>query len=162
MLPSLTTRRRNPQSSPFEALWDMRREMDRLFSGVSQNVDTSVAGYMPADVLETDNELRFTIDVPGLDPDQIDVTVENNVLTVSGERTWEHEEGKQEGDYHLFERRYGRFERSFALPQRVNAEGIQATCDHGVLTIVLPKLEEARPRRIQVKAGNGARKIETK
>jgi HSP20 family protein len=161
MLPSLTSRRRH-QTSPFEALWDMRREMDRMFNGVTQGVDTSVSGYMPADVIENDNELRFAIDVPGLDPDNISVTVENNVLTVSGERAWEYEEGKPDGEYHLFERRYGRFERSFALPQRVNAEQIDATVDNGVLTILLPKLEEAKPRKIAVKAGNGGRKITSK
>jgi HSP20 family protein len=155
MLPSLTSRRRF-QMSPFEALWDMRREMDRVFN---EGVDTSVSGYMPADVLENDNELRFRIDVPGLDPENINVTVENNVLTVSGEREWEREEGKPEGEYHLFERRYGRFERSFALPRRVSAEKIDATVDNGVLTIVLPKLEEAKPRKIAVKAGNGGHRI---
>lgn len=161
MLPSLTSRRR-AQTSPFETLWDVRREMDRLFNGYTTGVDTTVSGYMPADVLENDTELRFHIDVPGLDPDNVSVTVENNVLTVSGERTWEHEEGKPEGEYHLFERRYGRFERSFALPQRVNAEMIDATMDNGVLTIVLPKLEEARPKKIAVKPGNGGRRIEGK
>jgi len=164
MLPSLT--RRRFQASPFEALWDMRREMDRMFSGLTQDVEVPVSGYMPADVLETDEELRFTLDVPGFEPDQLNVTVENNVLTVSGERNWEHEEGKKEGkkegEYHLFERRYGRFERSFALPQRVDADKIRADYQNGVLAIALPKIEQARPRRITVKAGNGARKIESK
>lgn len=161
MLPSLTSRRR-AQVSPFDALWDMRREMDRVFNGMGQDVDTSVSGYMPADVLENDAELKFSIDVPGLDPENLNVTVENSVLTVSGERSWQREEGKPEGDYHLFERRYGRFERSFALPQRVDAEKIDATVDNGVLTIVLPKLEEARPRKIAVKPGNGGRSIASK
>jgi HSP20 family protein len=156
MLPSLT--RRNP-ASPFEALWDMRREVDRLFNGVTSTYEAST-WTLPAEVVETPNELKFRLDAPGLKPEDIDVSVENNVLSVSGERKWEHEEGKPEGEYHIFERRYGRFERSFALPRRVDASRIEAHYENGVLTLTMPKLEEAKPRRIQIKPGEGGRKIE--
>ena len=152
MLPSLT--------SPFDALWDMRREMDRLF-GSAGAYEAPGAWPVPAEVVETDNEYRFNIDLPGLKPDEIDLTVENNVLTVSGERKWEREEGKPEGEVHLFERRYGRFQRSFALPRRVETNTIDAKYENGVLTITLAKAEEARPRRIEIGNGGTGRKIES-
>lgn len=148
MLPSLIVRR---ATTPFDALWDMRREMERLMNGLTTETQTT-SWYLPAEVLETDNEIRFQIEVPGLRPDDIDLTVENHVLTVSGERKWEHEEGKKEGDYHVFERRYGKFERSFAVPQQVNTAKIDASYENGVLKVTLPKMEEAKPRRIQIHA----------
>jgi HSP20 family protein len=157
MLPSLT--RRNP-NSPFEALWDMRREVDRLFNGVTTTYENAT-WTLPAEVIETANEMTFRLDAPGLNREDIDLTVENNVLTVSGERKWEHEEGKPEGEYHIFERRYGRFERSFALPRRVDASRIDAHYENGVLTVTMPKLEAAKPRRIEVKPGQTPRSIET-
>ena len=102
------------------------------------------------------------IEIPGLRPEEIELTVENNVLTVSGEKRWQKEDGKPEGEYHLLERRYGKFARAFALPHKVNAAAIQATCDQGVLTVVLPRLEEAKARRIEVRSGASGREIEGK
>ena len=159
MLP--TPLRRRAAASPFDALWGLRSDLERVFNGFPQAVEAPLSGYMPAEVLETDNDVQFRIEVPGLTPEEIEVTVENNVLTVSGERKWEHEEGKPDGEYHLFERRYGRFERSFALPKRVDANRIMATCDNGVLAVMLPKMEEAKPRRITVKGGSGATEIKS-
>jgi HSP20 family protein len=156
MLPSLT--RRN-LTTPFEALWDMRREVDRLFNGVANTYETA-SWTLPAEVVETANELTFRLDVPGMKRDDIEVTVENHVLTVSGERKSEYEEGKRDGEFHILERRYGRFERGFALPRRVDASRIEANYENGVLTITLPKLEVARPRRIEIRAGETARNSE--
>jgi HSP20 family protein len=152
MLPSLTRRTQNV--SPFDALWDMRREMDRLFNASTETA--TQAWVMPAEVVETDNEIRFIVEAAGLRPEDIDVTVENNILTVSGEKKVERDESEK-GEYHLYERRYGRFERSFALPRRVNTEGVNADYDNGVLTVTLKKTEAAKPRRIKV--GNGSRQI---
>jgi HSP20 family protein len=152
MLPSLT--RRGQAISPFDALWDMRREIDRMFSGSTELATQAWA--MPAEVVETDNEIRFVVEAPGLRPEDLDVTVENNVLTVSGEKKVEHDEGEK-GEYHLYERRYGRFERSFALPRRVDTEHVDANYENGVLTVTLRKSESAKPRRIKV--DNGARQI---
>jgi len=160
MLPSLT-RRLNP-ASPLDAVWGMSRELDRVLNDLGRAVETPISGYMPAEVVETDNEMRFEIEVPGLRPEQIDLTMENNVLTVSAERKWEHDEGRPDGEYHLRERRYGRFERSFALPQRLDVNRITATCENGVLTVVLPKVEAAKPRRIEVGVSTGPREIESK
>jgi HSP20 family protein len=159
MLPSLTTRR--SLTSPFDALWDMRREMDRLFGGTPASATTST-WTVPAEVIETDNEIRFRIDIPGIAPQAIDLTVENNVLTVSGERKWEREDGNVEGEVHVFERRYGRFQRSFALPRRVDTNSIEASYENGVLNIRLAKAEDARPRRIQIGTGDNGRRIESK
>jgi HSP20 family protein len=152
MLPSLTRRTQNV--SPFDALWDMRREMDRLFNASTETA--TQAWVMPAEVVETDNEIRFIVEAAGLRPEDIDVTVENNILTVSGEKKVERDESEKV-EYHLYERRYGRFERSFALPRRVNTEGVNADYDNGVLTVTLKKTEAAKPRRIKV--GNGSRQI---
>jgi HSP20 family protein len=148
MLPSLIVRR---GTTPFDALWDMRREMERMMNGLTTETPTT-SWYMPAEVLETENEIRFEVEVPGLRPEDINLTVENGVLTISGERKWENEEGREKGDYHVFERRYGRFERSFAVPQRVNTSRIEASYENGILKVVLPKMEEAKPRRIEIKS----------
>lgn len=152
MLPSLT--RRGQTISPFDALWDMRREMDRLFNGTTE--PAAHAWAMPAEVLETDDAIRFVVETPGLRSEDIDVTVENNVLTISGEKKVERNEGEK-GEYHLYERRYGRFERSFALPRRVDAEHVDANYENGVLTVTLRKSEAAKPRRIKV--ADGARQV---
>ncbi len=98
----------------------MDRVFDRFFG---QPTATQGMGlWVPAvDVRETDDELHVTAELPGLRPEDVTVTVENGVLTISGEKKQEIQEGKEEGDYYLFERRYGRFERSFTLPRTVNA-----------------------------------------
>jgi HSP20 family molecular chaperone IbpA len=91
MLPSLT--RRGQAISPFDALWDMRREMDRMFGGSTEAATQAWA--MPAEVVETDNEIRFVVEAAGLRPEDLDVTVENNVLTISGEKKVERNEGER-------------------------------------------------------------------
>lgn len=157
MFPSI--RRTNPAATPFGSLWDVQREVNRLFDNMSRPAD--VASTIPAEVVETDNEVRIMIEIPGMNPDDIELTVENNVLTICGEKRWQKEEGTEEGDYHLMERRYGRFARGFALPSRVNAGRIDASYDQGILTVRLPKSEEAKPRRIEVRSGSQAGQIES-
>jgi HSP20 family protein len=147
-------------ASPFDALWDVRREVDRLFDSFAQPAD--VASALPAEVLETDHSIRFLLELPGMKPEDIELTVENNVLTVSGEKRWEGEEGKPEGTYHLMERRYGKFVRTFALPHTVDAGAIRATCEQGVLTVNLPKREEAKARRIEIRSGEPSRDVQTR
>lgn len=160
MLPIL--RNRLTGVAPFETLWDMQREMDRLLDTVWGRTPTEqVTWAVPADVVETDNEIRCTVEVPGLKPEDIDVVVENNVLTVSGEKKFEAREGDEsKGTYHQ-ERRYGRFDRSFILPRNVDASRVQAAYEQGVLSIVLPKTEESKPRRVQINAPSGAQQITT-
>src|SRR5512140_1806017 len=145
MLPIL--RNRLAGVAPFETVWDMQREMDRLLDTVWGRTPSEPAGWsVPADVVETDNEIRCLLEVPGLKLEDINVTLENNVLTVSGEKKFEELQGEDaKGTYHQ-ERRYGRFDRSFILPRNVDASRVNASYDNGVLTISLPKTEESKPR----------------
>jgi HSP20 family protein len=136
--------------TPYDALFGVRRELDRMFEEATGGVESWTA---PAEVVETQNEIRFAIEVPGLRPEDIDLTIENGVLTVSGEKRLERREGESDDQYRLFERRYGRFSRSFRLPPVFAADRVNAVCEHGVLTITLPRAEEARPRKIEVRSG---------
>lgn len=106
------------------------------------------------DVIETEREIRVVTEMPGLHPEDIEVDVENNVLTIRGEKREERTENK-EGRYHLAERRYGIFTRSFVLPRDVDAEQIGANFENGVLTVTIPKSEKTRRRRIDVGASGG-------
>ncbi len=101
------------------------------------------------DVTETENEIRVSMDLPGMRADDIDVELENNVLTISGERREEHSE-RDEGRFQLAERRWGEFSRSFVLPREVEGDKIDAQYRDGVLTVTIPKAESARRRRIQI------------
>lgn len=156
MIPSVWTRAAG--ASPYEALYGVRRQLDRLFDEFSTGADE--AGWsMPAEVVETQDELRFHMEVPGLRPDDIELTVENGILTVAGEKKLERREGEADDNYRLLERRYGRYSRSFRLPNTVSTERVQASCENGVLTITLPKAEESKPRRIQVTGGDGSQSL---
>ena len=111
--------------------------------------------WMPAiDIEETDDAYMVTAELPGLKKDEVDITVENNVLTLSGERRWEKDEGAEGGgrnrQMHRVERGYGRFIRSFALPRPVDAEKVQARFADGELHITIPKDERTRPRRVNI------------
>jgi HSP20 family protein len=149
------------QAAP--SVWDelssARREMDRVFDRFfNQPVTQGLAVWAPAvDVRETNDELHVSAELPGLKPEDVSVTVENGVLTISGEKKQEVQEGKEEGDYYLFERRYGRFERSFTLPRSVSADRVKARFENGILTVSLPKAEEAKPRKVQIEANGKAR-----
>ncbi|HEU0013683.1 MAG TPA: Hsp20/alpha crystallin family protein [Longimicrobium sp.] len=113
---------------------------------------SSVMRAPETDVVETQNEIRVTAELPGFQRDAIDVDVENNVLTIRGEKREERTEGEQ-GRFHLAERRYGSFTRSFVLPRDVNPDGIQATYEDGILTVTIPKSERAKRRRIDIAGG---------
>jgi HSP20 family protein len=108
-----------------------------------------------ADVVETENEIRVVAEMPGIDAGDLNVDIENNVLTISGEKQERRTEGDENSTWHLTERRYGQFSRSFVLPRDVDAESIRADFDKGVLTVTIPKSERARRRRIDVRNGGG-------
>jgi HSP20 family protein len=113
-----------------------------------------------ADVVETEREIQVHLEMPGMKADEIDIGLENNILTISGEKR---QERSQEGDrntWHLTERRYGQFSRSFVLPRDVDADGIQASFEDGVLRVVIPKSEKARRRKIDVASGGGSQRVE--
>ena len=114
-----------------------------------------------ADVMETENEIRVVAELPGLKAEDIDLSLENNVLTIRGEKREERSEGDERNTWHLSERRYGRFSRSFVLPREVEQERIEARFEDGVLTVTIPKSETARRRRIEITSGDGgARRVE--
>jgi HSP20 family protein len=154
MLP-LTRNRGNAVSS----LIGMSREMDRLMSTMWPDAENGGTPWaMPAEVVETDDEIRFDVELPGLRGEDIEITLENNVLTIAGEKKLQRE--AKESDFRLFERRYGRFQRSFTVPPTVRGDATEAVYENGVLSLRLPKTEEAKPRRIQVSAAGAARSID--
>jgi HSP20 family protein len=102
----------------------------------------------PVDVHEDGDQLVFTAEVPGIPKDAIEITVENRLLTLSGERKFEREEDRDQ--YHRIERAYGTFSRTFRLPANVDASQAKATFDNGVLTVSLPKSEEAKPKKLEI------------
>ncbi len=143
---------------PFDELPSLQRQMNRMFdvfSGATallpfeENPNALEFGP-PVDVYEYDQELTFKIEVPGIDEKDIKVEVENNVLTVHGERKLEKDIKKE--NFHRMERHYGAFSRSFTLPSTVDANRIEANCVHGVLEIHMPKRAEARAKQIKVTA----------
>jgi HSP20 family protein len=130
-------------------IFGLRREIDRLFD------DTFVRdGYSwsPAvDIKETNNELRLDLELPGLKPEDVEITADNGLLTIRGEKKGERKEG-EDNRYHLVERSYGSFMRSFTLPQGVDENQIQAEFNNGILSIRIPKTALPQPKKIQINA----------
>jgi HSP20 family protein len=140
---------------PFRDITSLRDEMNRLFTRTLGDGGSGVASWTPAvDVFDTADAIVLRAELPGLTTDDFDIEVDGDVLTLSGERTFE--EAVEEGRYHRIERSYGRFARSVTLPQNVKADEISANLDDGVLTVRVPKADEVRPRRIAVTAGETA------
>ena len=116
--------------------------------------DSAAASWVPAvDVLEEADHIRIVAEIPGVQPDDIKISLENNLLTISGTKQQQAEEKTER--VHRYERVYGAFERSFTLPSSVEANDIKANYDNGVLTITLPKSERAKPRQINVQVTRG-------
>jgi HSP20 family molecular chaperone IbpA len=111
-----------------------------------------------ADVMEKEDEIRVLMEMPGMKAENVEIELENNVLTISGEKKEERTESDKEERYHLSERRYGHVSRSFVLPREVEQEKIQAHFEDGVLTVRIPKSEKARRRRIEIQNGSDERK----
>ncbi len=138
---------------PMRELATLQERMNRLFNDsfspvASQESLTSGSFVPPVDVYEDEQGIRLKMEVPGIDEKDIDIRLENNLLTVHGERKLESE--TKEENYHRIERNYGSFTRSFALPPTVNPEEVKAAYAKGVLTITLGKRAEARPKQIKV------------
>jgi HSP20 family protein len=109
--------------------------------------------WAPAlDISERKDAYLVTVEVPGVEPEDLDITMEDGLLTIKGERQFTSESSEQQ--FHRVERRYGAFRRSITLPAQVQADQIEATFDNGVLQIAVPKAEEAKPKRIQVRPGS--------
>jgi HSP20 family protein len=108
--------------------------------------------WAPAlDISERKDAYLVTVELPGVDAEDLEITLEDGLLTIQGERPFAHDSSEQQ--FHRVERRYGAFRRSITLPAQVQAEQIEASFENGVLQIVVPKMEEAKPKRIQVRPG---------
>ncbi len=139
---------------PFREMLSMRRAMDRLFDDALTTPSgewQQNAWNLALDVIEDENEFQVKASVPGIKPADLDITYNNNTLMIKGEVKEEYE--TEEGRYHMRERRFGSFSRSLTLPSNINADQIQADYQDGVLTLHLPKSEEAKPKRITVHGG---------
>ena len=132
----------------------LQRQMNRLFDEATQNWTgdaNTPSGWSPeTDIYETETDLVLQADLPGFNAKDIDMVVENNVLTIRGERQFDAKVAPE--GLHRMERSYGKFSRSFALPASVNPQKIQANYKNGVLTVTLAKAEHARPKRIRIAA----------
>jgi|SRR6476661_6313750 len=125
------------------------RLFENFLSEAVQGEEVSNRNWVPpVDIQETEEGYRLQAELPGLTKEDIDITLENNVLRLSGERKFERDVKKE--SFHRVERTYGTFSRAFSLPQQVNAEGVQAGFENGVLTILVPKAEQAKPRKISI------------
>jgi len=136
---------------PFRGLSTLQDQFNRLFNESFRNhpEESALTTWAPAvDIYETPNELVVKADLPDVNEKDIDVRVENNLLTIRGERKFE--KSVSEENFLRVERTYGAFSRSFSLPNTVNAETIGAEYKNGVLTVTLPKREESKPRQVKV------------
>src|ERR1041384_3798636 len=130
----------------------MQREIDRMFDrfngGSRENNQTSL-WIPPVDIVERENDYFVKVELPGVEKNDVKITVQDDILTVKGEKKQESE--KKGHDYHRVERSYGAFQRSFTLPSSVISDKIDASFSDGVLTVSLPKAEETKSREIAVK-----------
>ena len=139
---------------PFREFATLQDRINRVFrdsySGADRDESLTTSSFAPAvDVYEDEHKVTLKIEVPGIDEKDIDVRVENNTLTVHGERKIEKEE-----NYRRVERQYGSFTRTFTLPQTVDTDKVSANYDKGVLNVTLPKKAEAKPKQIKVNVGS--------
>jgi HSP20 family protein len=147
----------NRWEQPFRGATTLQEQINRVFGdGVGNTAEESnLTPWAPAvDIFETEHELVVKADLPEVNPQDLDIRVENNILTIRGERKFE--KNVHEDNYLRIERAYGSFSRSFSLASCVNSESIQADYHNGVLTLSLPKREEAKPKQIKVNVGTPA------
>jgi len=139
---------------PFRGATTLQDQVNRLFNDVFERnqPESNLSTWAPpVDIYESEHELVVKADLPDVDPKELDIRVENNVLTLRGERKFEKK--VNEDNYLRIERTYGAFSRSFSLASTVNPEAIKADYQNGVLTLSIPKREEAKPKQIKVNVG---------
>ena len=147
----------NRWEQPLRGATTLQDQINRMFSeGVGHaGQESNLTPWAPAvDIYETENELVIKADLPDVNPQNLDIRVENNILTIRGERKFESK--VNEDNYLRIERAYGSFSRSFSLANSVKTDAIKADYQNGVLTLSLPKREEAKPKQIKVTVGTHA------
>jgi HSP20 family protein len=138
---------------PFRDLVTLREKMNRLFEDAvtsrGEEKDLIASTWTPAvDIYETENDLILSAEIPGIDEKDVEIKVEDNTLSIKGERKFEKE--TKEENYHRIERSYGSFYRSFTLPNYIDQDKIQAVHENGVLKITMPKKTELKPRKVKI------------
>lgn len=148
---------------PFRDLLSIQEEMNQLFNRAfgrtfGEGGEAPARVWAPAlDISERKDAYVVTVEVPGVKQDDIDITLEDGLLTISGERKQVQESSDEQ--FHRVERRYGAFRRSITLPSQVQADAIEASYENGVLEVLLPKAEEAKPKKITVRSGSARQAI---
>src|SRR4249919_3876890 len=142
---------------PFSSNAGLESQVNRIFGElIGRTQESNLTTWAPAvDIFESEHELIVKADLPDVKPEELDIRVENNILTIRGERKFEKK--VDEKNYLRVERSYGSFARSFSLANTVNSEAIKADYKDGVLTLVVPKREEAKPKQIKVSAGDDSK-----
>jgi HSP20 family protein len=143
--------------SPFRAMSSLQDQINRVFNEAFERPgeESNLTSWAPAvDIYESEHELVVKADLPDVDPKDLDIRVENNILTIRGERKFEKNVSTE--NYLRVERAYGTFSRSFALSNTVNTDAIKAEYQNGVLTLHIPKREEAKPKQIKVSVDTSA------
>jgi HSP20 family protein len=151
---------------PFRDLLTIQDEMNQLFGRAfgerqaqGEGAGPALRAWAPAlDISEQKDAYVVTVELPGIKQEDLDITLEDGLLTLQGERRFEQESADEQ--YHRIERRYGSFRRAITLPSQVEADAIEASFADGVLTVRVPKAEEARPKKIEVRVGAGSTAVE--
>jgi len=149
--------------TPWTELAGLHRDLDAMFGRVfgETGARSSVDPFVPtADVRRDGDRWMLSMALPGVSPDDVDIEVTGRTLRVRGERRAQTRKGESKTEPILSEISYGRFEREFTLPEEIDAQHVEATYRHGMLDLVLPLSEAARPRRIEIKAADDARQLQ--
>jgi len=153
----LTTMRTTARWEPFRGVTTLQEQINRLFHDAFDRTgeQSNLSAWAPAvDIYESEQELVVKADLPDIDPKDLDIRVENNLLTIRGERKFEKKVSEE--NYLRVERSFGSFARSFTLANTVNPDAIKAEYQNGVLTLAIPKREEAKPKQIKVNVNTPA------
>jgi HSP20 family protein len=136
--------------SPLGDLWDLQDEINRAFKGMRNHKERGeLAAWAPAvDIYEDKEGVKLSAELPGMKKEDVKINVEDNVLTIKGDRKFSEETKKE--NYYRVERSYGAFQRSFTLPPTVEADKIRAAMKDGVLEVLIPKKEEAKPKEVKI------------
>jgi HSP20 family protein len=139
---------------PFQEMLNLRRTVDRLFDNVNPDHEWQPTQWgLALDVVENKDEFIVKASIPGINPDDLDISYSDDTLTIKGEVKSDKE--YKEDQYHLRERHYGSFARSISLPTKIKGDAIEASYQNGVISLRLPKSEEVKPKRIPIKVSNG-------